>query len=100
VRRWKHATGENIRYEPYQKRLEQFPEVTEAQCRESVQLILSDRSVYSGARAVFKTLALSGRFVWLYRLYERSSPFRRSAEWFYRLVARNRGLFSRLSVLL
>jgi hypothetical protein len=80
--------------------VKQFPEVTEAQCRESVQLILSDRTIYSGARAVFKALALAERFVWLYRLYERSSCFRFSAEWFYRLVVRNRGIFSKLAALL
>jgi predicted DCC family thiol-disulfide oxidoreductase YuxK len=96
IRRWAGATGERIRYEPYQKVLQQFPEVTEAQCREAVQLILNDRSVYTGAHAVFKALSLAGRSVWLLRLYEGRSFFHCLAEWLYRLVARHRPFFSKL----
>jgi predicted DCC family thiol-disulfide oxidoreductase YuxK len=100
VRRWKRATGEKILYEPYQKLLDHFPEVTEAQCRESVQLILGDRSVYSGAHAVLKALESAGKSVRLLRLYERFRFFRCLSEGVYRLVAKHRRLFSKSTALL
>jgi len=100
IRRWSRATGKHIRCESYQKMLREFPEINEMQCRRAVQLILADRSVYSGAYAVFKALALAGRFVWLLKLYENVWLFRLLSDGFYRLVAGHRAFFSKLSVLL
>jgi predicted DCC family thiol-disulfide oxidoreductase YuxK len=100
IRRWSRATGKHLRYEPYQKMLREFPEVTESQCRRAVQLILEDRSVYSGAYAVFKALALAGKLVWLLKLYENIWLFRLLSDGSYRLVAGHRAFFSKLSALL
>lgn len=94
IKKWAGTTGTKVRYEPYQEALARFPEVTEEQCRRSVQLILRDRSVFSGAHAVFKALALGGRSR-LLGLYERLPLFRRLSEGAYRLVARNRVFFSK-----
>ena len=77
----------------------QFPEVTEMQCHQAVQLVLADRSVYSGAHAVFKALALVGKFVWLLKLYDNLWLFRFLSEGFYRAVAGHRIFFSKLSAL-
>ena len=62
----------------------------EAACREAVQLVLPDGDVLQAAHAVLKSLAIGERQVWMLRLYERASFFRRLTEAAYRFVARNR----------
>ena len=95
--KWRVITGPRVLYAPYQRKILSYPQVTEKQCEESVQLILPDGIVYSGAKAVFKALSLGGKYGFLFRLYERSALFGRLAEFFYQLVAHHRVLFSKLS---
>jgi predicted DCC family thiol-disulfide oxidoreductase YuxK len=95
VERWRRLTGDKVRYAPYQRELAAYPQLTEKQCEEAVQLVTPDGAVYSGARAVFKALALGGRASWPLALYERvplAGPF---FEFCYRLVAGHRSFFSR-----
>jgi predicted DCC family thiol-disulfide oxidoreductase YuxK len=90
VEKWKKVTRERVAYEPYQTALARFPQVTEAQCRRAVQLIMPDDTVYSGAHAVFKSWALAGRRRWLLGLYERMPWWGRMAEGAYQWIARHR----------
>lgn len=96
VSRWRKTTGVRIRYEPYQRALKDFPIVSEAQCRQAVQLIMPDGQVFSGARAVLEALAGVGHYRFLRTLYLRSSLFARAAEAVYQWVAHRRAWFSKL----
>jgi predicted DCC family thiol-disulfide oxidoreductase YuxK len=97
VGKWRRVTGERVRYLPCQEAAPQFPQVTAKQCAEAVRLILPEGTVLGGAHAVFKALELGGRFGFLLRMYERVPLCGTLAEWAYRIVARNRKIFSKLS---
>jgi lipase maturation factor 1 len=99
IRRWQQMTGDRVDYLPAQdpRIATQFPEIPREQFDTAVQLIESDGSVYSGAEAVFRTLAHSPNRQWLLRCYEKSTPFANITEWTYRLVAKNRTFFSLLT---
>jgi len=99
IHRWQQMTGESVDYLPAQDPSipAQFPEVPREQFNTAVQLIETDGTVYSGAEAVFRTLAHSPNRQWPLRTYENSPAFAGVTEWAYRLVARNRTFFSRLT---
>ncbi|HUA68453.1 MAG TPA: lipase maturation factor family protein, partial [Candidatus Saccharimonadales bacterium] len=99
VRRWQQMTGENVNYLPAQDSSipAQFPEIPREEFNTAVQLIESDGAVYSGAEAVFRTLAKNTDRKWLLRTYENSPAFADVTEWAYGLVARNRTFFSLLT---
>lgn len=94
VERWRPLTGDKVRYVPYQLELAAYPQLSEKQCEEAVQLVTDDGAVYSGARAVFKALALGGRPAWL-AVYERVPLAGAFFELCYRFVAGHRSFFSR-----
>ena len=52
------ASGSRIRYQPFQDVQHDFPQITVAEFRASIQLVHNDDSVSRGARAAFETLAL------------------------------------------
>jgi predicted DCC family thiol-disulfide oxidoreductase YuxK len=95
IEKWRRITGERVRYEPFQKALVDFPQLTAEQCRTAVQLILPEGQVFSGAHAVLKALALGGRYGRLLRTYECSSSFGKISEWSYQLVAGHRSFISK-----
>ena len=99
IRRWQQMTGESVDYLPAQDPgiAAQFPEIPREQFDTAVQLIESDGTVYSGAEAVFRTLAHGPRQQWPLRTYEDSPAFADITEWAYRLVAKNRTFFSLLT---
>ena len=97
IAKWTRLTAGKVDYAPYQEAISAYPQVTESQCEEAVQLIMPDGEVFSGARAVFKALALGGRFSRLLWLYEKLPLFGRLTEFFYRFVARHRTLYSKFS---
>jgi predicted DCC family thiol-disulfide oxidoreductase YuxK len=99
IRRWQQMTGENVDYLSAQdpRIAAQFPEIPREQFDTAVQLIETDGSVYSGAEAVFRTLAHHPNQQWPLRTYERSVPFADITEWAYRRVAENRTFFSLLT---
>ena len=76
IRRWQQMTGDGVDYLPAQdpRIAAQFPEIPREQFDTAVQLIETDGSVYSGAEAVFRTLAYSPSRQWPLRFYERSPP--------------------------
>src|SRR3989338_6215107 len=87
IERWQHVTKKYIRYEPYQRIISDFPQLTEEQCRTAVQLILPDDSVFSGAHAMFKALALSGKAAYFLWAYDHIPFFGRISEMVYQYVA-------------
>ena len=99
IRRWQQMTGESVDYLPAQdpRVPARFPEIPREQFDTAVQLIETDGTVYSGAEAVFRTLAHNPKRQWLLRAYANSPAFADVTEWAYGLVARNRTLFSRLT---
>ena len=99
IRRWQHATGEEVDYLPYQdpRVAAQFPEVPLEHCEAAVQLIEPDGAVYSAAEAVFRALAHKPHEHWLLDLYYRLPVFAGAAEWGYRVVAQHRTFFSAMT---
>ena len=92
-------TGESVDYLPAQdpRIATQFPEIPREHFDTAVQLVESDGSVYSGADAVFRTLAHNPKRQWPLHAYESSPAFASITEWAYRRVAQNRTFFSRLT---
>lgn len=93
VNRWKHVTKERIDYAPYQDIAQDYSDIPVSAFQSSVQLILENGQVYSGAEAVFQ--ALNNRFfLWC---YYRLPMFASLSEAVYRFVARQRRFFSVLT---
>jgi lipase maturation factor 1 len=88
IERWRVRTGDRIEYRPFQE-VHDFPEIPRGDFAEAVHLIERDGAVYRGAEAVFRSL---GRQRWY------SVPgVAPVSEWAYRLVARHRQVFSKLT---
>jgi len=99
IRRWQRLTVDAVDYLPAQdaRLAKQFPEIPPTQYAAAIQLIAPDGAVFSGAEAVFRSLAHNPRQRWLIHQYETSPAFARLSEWAYRFVARHRQMFSRLT---
>ena len=100
IARWKLITGDLVDYSSSQEAAGRFPQIPKENFAQAVQLIEPDGKVTSGAQAVFKTLAAvpgKGGGLWL---YENIPGFAGASEWFYGIVARHRGFFSKITVLL
>ena len=68
---------------------QRFPEIPKESFDESVQLILLDGTVLSGAKSVFHALGTRWKFFgWL---YDHNLSLRRASEWLYKKVAAGRG---------
>ncbi len=99
IRRWQQTTGDQVDYLAAQNPgiAGQFPEIPRDQFDTAVQLIETDGVVYSGAEAVFRTLAQNPDYRWPLNIYSRWPAVAWLAESAYRWVAENRTLFSRLT---
>lgn len=97
ISRWREITGDSIDYVTYQEAASNYPQISISQFQNSVQLIEPDQKVFSGAEAVFKTLAYNPKRKWLLRLYESLPGFAFISELGYKIIARNRQAFSKLS---
>jgi predicted DCC family thiol-disulfide oxidoreductase YuxK len=85
---WKQLTGDRVQYAPSQEVSDRYPQISGRAFAESVQLVRTDGSVVSGARAVFETLGRE-------KTYESSRLVSGVSEWAYRLVAGHREFFYR-----
>lgn len=93
IAQWQHITGDRIDYAPSQDVAAEFPEIPLAAFENSVQLILQNGTVLSGAEAVFRALN-NGLLLWCYyHLF----GFSNVSEWGYRFVAQHRPFFSALT---
>ncbi|MBN1870898.1 MAG: DUF393 domain-containing protein [Candidatus Omnitrophica bacterium] len=97
IEKWGKVTRGYVEYVPYQKGFSQYPQVTEKECREAVQMIMPDGAHFSGAHAVLKSLALSGRYRAFLWCYEQCPISAWLSERLYRAVAHNRPMLSRVT---
>ncbi len=84
------CTGEAVEYQPYQQVGANFPEISTAEFRASIQLLEPGGARSSGAAAAFRCLELGGHTAFWARLYRGFAPFAALCELLYRLVARHR----------
>jgi len=94
---WRARTHGLVEYEPYQEAARRFPQTSESEFRRCVWLYEPDGRVTRGAEAVYRALAFapgSGGLLW--KSYRALAPFRLFSEFAYSVVARHRGIFSRL----
>jgi len=94
---WKAITEERIAYAPSQEVGGQYPQISAKNFSESVQLVMPDGDVISGARAVFVTLTYAPGRAWLLWLYDHIPGVAPATEAAYRLIARHRTLFYHLT---
>jgi predicted DCC family thiol-disulfide oxidoreductase YuxK len=101
IARWRRRIGERIEYVPLQDPsvAERFPTLPSRDLKEAVHLILPDGSVRSGAAAVFEALAVADKRLPL-RVYESVPGAAAASELGYRIIARHRPFFSRLTMML
>ena len=92
IARWRRATGDRVEYlaarDP--RVAAEFPEIPRENFTASVQLIERDGSVYGGAEAVFRSLAVAPHRRGMLWAYRRVPGVASVTEWFYRLVATHR----------
>jgi len=97
IQYWNQLTGNRLDYAASQEARERFPEVPRESFGQSVQLVMPDREVVSGARAVFTTLTFASGMAWLLWLYDHFPGFAPMSEAAYRLIAAHRTLFYHLT---
>ena len=94
IAHWQHVTGrDRIDYVPYQEVASEFPDIPLSAFESSVQLILENGVVLSGAEAVLRALNKG----WLLWCYYHLSGFGTVAEAVYRLIAQHRPFFSAIT---
>lgn len=93
INRWKHLTKGRIVYAPYQAVSHQFSDIPISVFQTSVQFILADGQIYSGAEAILRALN-SRLLIWF---YEKLPGFAKITEIVYRHVAQNRSFFSSIT---
>jgi predicted DCC family thiol-disulfide oxidoreductase YuxK len=90
---WKALTSGRVAYAASQDVASQYPQIPAKDFSQSVQLVLPDGRVLSGAQAVFETLAYAPGLRWLAALYDGVPGLAPAAEAAYRLVAGHRTFF-------
>ncbi len=98
VERWKAHLGEAVDFEPSQVAGPRFPQIDPAGFGKAVYLAEPDGRISHSAEAVFRALALSGKYAWLWQAYEFAPGFALVSEAFYRVVASHRDLFDWLDM--
>ena len=97
---WKDMTGDRVEYAPSQDVAGEFPQIPREEFKKSVQLVMPDGEVLSGARAVYQLLTYAPGLGWLLRLYDDVPGFGRASELAYRFIAAHRDLFYWTTVIL
>ncbi len=87
---WRQLTGDAVEYTPYQQASARFPQVSEAEARQAVRLVLPGGQVLAGAAAVARTLRWAPGKEWAHRHYRNVPAAAAVAELCYRVVARHR----------
>src|SRR4051794_19257442 len=94
IERWREATAGRVDYLSSQEVATRFPEIARGEFDRAVQFIDTNGEVFSGAKAVFRSLGYSRGGKWLSWCYVRVPGFSRATEAVYHVVARNRTLAS------
>lgn len=87
LKRWSKG---KVEIEPYQKVAPEFPGIPTEDFQDKVQLIETDRRVYSGAAAAYKTLEYVRGWSWLFAFYRKCRSFAFISEKMYDIVSKNR----------
>ena len=90
---WKSLTEDCVAYAPFQEVADQFPEIPLENFRRSVQLVMPSGDVFTGAEAVFRTLAYAPGRKWMLWVYKRVPSVAPLSEAGYRIVAAHRSFF-------
>ena len=97
VSRWRHVTRDRVEYAVSRDVAHRFPEIPEEKFLASVILVDPQGKIFSGAEAVFRTLATAPNGGWPLKLYRTLPLFAPVSERLYRFVAEHRIAFSRLT---
>ncbi|HTR36091.1 MAG TPA: lipase maturation factor family protein [Bryobacteraceae bacterium] len=89
---WKQLTR-GVDYAPSQEVGARYPQIPQEKFGQSVQLVMPEGEVISGARAVFTTLTYAPGLAWLLWIYNHVPGFALVSEAFYKLIAANRTFF-------
>jgi predicted DCC family thiol-disulfide oxidoreductase YuxK len=100
VDHWRALTGDRVDYAASQAVGSQHPDIPQEAFARAVQLVMPDGTVTSGAEAVFRALRYAPRRGWLLWLYQHVPGFAPVSEGIYRLVARSRGFFYWITMLM
>ena len=95
-----YLTGDRVAYVSYQGVSENYPELKPDQIKKSVQLFTPEGQTYKGAEAIFRVLKSAPGKAWLLWFYSNLPGFSFVSEYCYRLIARHRGLFLRINLIL
>lgn len=90
---WKQVTTGRVEYAPSQEVGGLYPQIPPDHFKRSVQFVEPDGSVYQGAEAVFRSLAVAPETSWWLWLYRHVPGFALLSEIGYRFVADHRDLF-------
>ncbi len=96
IARWRQTTRGEVDYAASQEAAAMYPEIPAEAFRRSVQLVMPDGRVLSGAQAAFTARALGGRPSALWA-YDKLTGFAPACEAGYRFVAGHRTIFSWLT---
>ena len=83
------ATASAVDYQPYQTVQDQFPDISEEEFRTSIQLVVSQDEIITGANAAFTVLSHGGNGFWV-SCYQHVPLFGWASEKAYQFVARHR----------
>ncbi len=97
VARWRILTRGAVDFAPAQTAASRFPQISKEAWSRSVQLVTPEGEVYSGAEAVFRSLAYTPQHRWELAIYQDLPGARPVCEWAYALVAAHRNFFSKLT---
>jgi predicted DCC family thiol-disulfide oxidoreductase YuxK len=97
VARWRVLTRGEVDFAPAQAEASRFPKISKEAWSRSVQLVTPQGEIYSGAEAVFRSLAYAPEHRWQLAIYQNLPGARPVCEWAYGLVAAHRGFFSKLT---
>ena len=97
VTRWKGITQDSIEYVTSREVADRLSHIPDDTFRRSVVLAYPDKTFRTGAHAVLAALATVPGIMWPLWAYDHLPFVRWISEAFYRLVARNREVFYRLT---
>jgi predicted DCC family thiol-disulfide oxidoreductase YuxK len=99
IERWRVYTGDAVDYAPSQEVAPQFPEIPAIDFQNAVALVAPGGEVYSGAEAVYRSLAFGPRR-WPLAFYQKNPVVAWISEVAYRFVSQHRELASSVTRLL
>ncbi len=98
--RWRNITKDNIAYIPYQEAKDHFRDIELIHFKQASRFIDKEGRIYSGPQSAYKTLSYNRNWAFLNNWYENYSLFTNFSDQLYNLIAKNRGVFFKITKLL